>query len=110
MWKMLRSFRNHHFRRQVQLGSYYVDFVSISAALVIEVDGDTHTVGATPANDELRDNYLTARGFRVLRFWNNDVMNNPDGVYLVVESALAERFERVAPPTPHPSPQGGGET
>jgi very-short-patch-repair endonuclease len=110
MWSILRPFRDagHHFRRQVQLGAYYVDFVSLSHSLVIEVDGDTHGTDLAQGNDAVRDDYLKGRGFRVLRFWNNEVMTNPDGVYLVVERVLAERSEAVAPPTPDPSPQGGG--
>jgi very-short-patch-repair endonuclease len=111
MWSILQPFRNagYHFRRQVQLGAYYVDFVSFSHSLVIEVDGGTHTTDVAVRNDTSRDDYLKGRGFQVLRFWNNEVMMNPDGVYLVLERALAERSLRVSPPTPNPSPQGGGE-
>jgi very-short-patch-repair endonuclease len=112
MWRLLHPFRQRgvHFRRQVLIGSYYVDFACLSPGLVIEVDGDTHGTDMAKGNDAVRDDYLRGRGFLILRFWNNDVMRSPDGVYTVIEDALAERSARVAPPTPAPSPQGGGES
>ena len=110
MWSVLYHFRQQgfRFRRQVQLGDYYADFVCLAPALVIEVDGDTHSGALAETNDAVRDDYFRSRGFRVLRFWNNDVMQSPDGVYAVIAGALAEGSDEVAPPTPDPSPQGGG--
>ena len=110
MWSVLYHFRQQgfRFRRQVQLGDYYADFVSLTPALVVEVDGDTHAGALAEANDAARDDYFRSRGFRVLRFWNNNVMQNPNGVYAVIAGALAETSGEVAPPTPAPSPQGGG--
>ena len=90
-----------HFRRQVRLGRYIVDFASHSARLVIEVDGGQH--GEKLAADAERTRSLEAEGYRVLRFWNNDVLANTDGVLEVIQSALTTT------PTPDPSPQGGGE-
>jgi len=106
MWNILHQFRQqgHHFRRQVKLGSYYVDFAKLEEAIVIEVDGGTHAADEAVAKDAVRDRYLTARGYKVLRFWNNDVLMNPDGVCRMLELALA----CVATPTLDPSPQGGG--
>jgi very-short-patch-repair endonuclease len=106
MWRILHPFRQagFHFRRQVQIGSYYVDCACLEPSIAIEVDGDTHGGDLARSNDEMRDDYLSGRGFRVLRFWNNDVMTNPDGVYQAVAAVL----EPVSPPTPDPSPRGGG--
>ena len=70
MWRILWPFRQRgcHFRRQVQLGSYYVDFACIAAKLVIEVDGDTHGSEQGIVADGSRDEYLAGRGILVLRF------------------------------------------
>ena len=106
-WALAYAWRQsgYHFRRQFQLGSYYVDFACISACLVIEIDGDTHSAHPALSNDAVRDDYLKGRGFTVLRFSNRDVLTNPDGVFAVVGTYLGSR----APvPPPQPSPQGGG--
>lgn len=66
------------------------------------MDGDTHYSDAALLADERRDTYLRSRGYKVLRFTNVEVMGNGEGVFRVVQSALAE-----APPS-LPSPQGGG--
>ena len=69
---------------------------------MIEIDGGQH---ASNASDRERTRDLNARGYRVLRFWNNDVLGNVDGVLEIIVGAL-----RVAPPTPNPfPPQGRGE-
>ena len=106
-WKLTYTWRQAgwHFRRQFHLGAYYVDFVCIAAGLVVEIDGDTHGTDLALANDAVRDDYLRGRGFIVMRFSNQDVLRNPDGVFLLVASHLETR----APiPPPQPSPQGGG--
>jgi very-short-patch-repair endonuclease len=90
-----------HFRRQVRLGRYIVDFASHKAKLVIEIDGSQHAEQA--AADGERTRFLEAQGYRVVRFWNNEVLTNIDGVLEAIQCALA------ATPTPDPSPQGGGE-
>jgi len=111
MWRLLHPFRSsgYHFRRQEQIGPYYVDFACHSARLVIEVDGDTHTY--TQEADALRDEFLRHEGFGVLRVANDDVMGNPDGVFALVSSALegkapTRRPRRPPPDLPH---EGGGE-
>ncbi|HVW91333.1 MAG TPA: endonuclease domain-containing protein [Devosia sp.] len=90
MWRILHPFRRagHHFRRQVPLGPYFVDFASLSECLVIEIDGDSHATKVAEVADAERDNYLAARGFKVLRFWNNDVLRNPEGVYHAIAVLL----------------------
>src|SRR4051812_12238429 len=70
MWRLLHALRTngYHFRKQVKLGTYYVDFACLHAKLVIEVDGSTHGTDVARHNDALRDDYLKSRGFNVLRF------------------------------------------
>ena len=106
-WRLTHAWRQAgwHFRRQFQLGSYYVDFVCISAGLVIEIDGDTHGADLAVANDAVRDDYLGGRGSVVMRFSNQDVLENPEGVFLLVASHLETRAPT---PPPQPSPRGGG--
>ncbi len=110
-WRLLYPLRTNgwHFRKQVQLGSYYVDFACLHAGVIVEIDGETHGVELARNNDAVRDEYLAGRGFSVLRFSNRDVMGNPEGVYAMLVAALERRTasRRVDPP-PHPSPQGGG--
>jgi len=69
--------------------------------LIIEVDGDTHVTEDEVKRDERRDKYLSGRGYRVYRVTNPEVYENLDGV-------MDEIMEIIAPPTPNPSPQGGG--
>ena len=109
LWNQLRAdpLRVHHFRRQVPLGPYYADFASHSARLVIEVDGWTHATEAELAHDRRRDAFIRSEGYDVLRVTNVDVMENLDGVMLVVMAAL-EKSAQAATPTLDPSPQGGG--
>jgi very-short-patch-repair endonuclease len=90
-----------HFRRQVRIGRYIVDFASHGAKLAIEIDGSQHAEQA--AADAERTRFIEAQGYRVVRFWNNEVLTNIDGVLAAIQSALATT------PTPDPSPQGGGE-
>ena len=90
-----------HFRRQVRLGRYVVDFACHQARLVVEVDGGQHAVPS--ARDTARTRFIEAEGYRILRFWNNDVLTNIDGVLEVIHSTIGST------PTPVPSPQGGGE-
>jgi len=92
-WKLTYAWRQQgwHFRRQFQLGSYYVDFVCVSAGLVIEIDGDTHGTELALANDCVRDDYLRGRGFMVMRFSNRDVLTNAEGVFDVVAAHLETR-------------------
>jgi very-short-patch-repair endonuclease len=106
LWQHLRQppFKEHHFRRQATIGTYFADFASHQAKIVVEVDGGRH---AGSASDEVRTRYLEANGYRVLRFWNNEVLANISGVLASIDAAVnAER-----PPTPDPSPPqaGGGE-
>jgi very-short-patch-repair endonuclease len=80
-----RSLGGHKFVRQEPIGRYVVDFVCREARLVIEVDGGQH---ATDTRDAARDQWLSEQRYRVLRFWNNDVLRNMDGVLETIALAL----------------------
>ena len=88
MWRLLRDRRLHgvKFRRQVPIGPFVADFASIEHRLVVELDGGQH---AESGADVRRDNFLTVEGWRVMRFWNNDVMTNREGVLESIQQALA---------------------
>ena len=104
LWWHLRHtlrVRDTHFRRQVQLGRYIVDFASHKNRLVIEVDGGQHSENIEI--DAIRTKFLEAKGYLVLRFWNNDVIENIDGVLETIQKSL------VIPPTPTPPHKGEGE-
>ncbi|WP_423067024.1 endonuclease domain-containing protein [Devosia sp. CN2-171] len=110
MWRLLHPIRaaGYHFRRQEQIGPYYLDFACHSARLIIEIDGETHRFGDEA--DALRDEFLRHEAYRVLRLTNDDVLTNPDGVFAAVSSALEgsvpTRSRRPRPGLPH---EGGGE-
>jgi very-short-patch-repair endonuclease len=101
LWWHLREakFSGSHFRRQATIGNYFVDFCCHTTRLVIEVDGDSHAAGRQMIDDARRVEFLQARGYRVLRFWNNDVLTNIEGVMEVIASALAGGE---GPRAPHP--------
>ncbi|HEV7277142.1 MAG TPA: DUF559 domain-containing protein [Devosiaceae bacterium] len=96
MWRLLHVFRTdgYHFRKQVPIGPYYADIACHHARLVIEVDGDTHGTDAAARYDERRDAFLRGKGNLVLRFTNDDVLHNPDGVFDVVAAVLADRPQK----------------
>src|SRR5689334_25088859 len=101
LWRMLKEhFGDWHFRKQVPLRHFIADFASHRAKLVIEVDGGQHQAG----KDEPRTRVIEDEGYRILRFWNNEVLGNPDGVWTMIDGALRGRH-----PTPTPPHQGEGE-
>jgi very-short-patch-repair endonuclease len=87
LWFALRDrrFANFKFRRQVPLGRYIADFVCFESRVIIEVDGGQHAVSSS---DKERDRWFEANRFVVLRFWNNDVLSNLDGVLLSLLETL----------------------
>ncbi|HET7729541.1 MAG TPA: DUF559 domain-containing protein [Usitatibacter sp.] len=88
LWYRLRAgrFNGIKFRRQVPLGVYVVDFLCEQARLVVEVDGGQHAERV--AQDQERTQWLEARGYRVVRFWNDEVLTNMEGVLEVLEASL----------------------
>ena len=98
LWKSLRgdSLNGLRFRRQFPLGIYIVDFVCFEVRLIVEVDGGQH---ADSTKDALRDAWLKSQGFQVLRFWNNEVLQNMEGVMQVI-AETANSHPRVLPPPP----------
>jgi primosomal protein N' (replication factor Y) len=93
LWNLLRyrGLEGFKFRRQRPIGPFIADFACIEEQIIIEVDGGQH---ADNVADERRTAWLTARGWRVLRFWNHDVLNNIDGVHRMLVEALGSTESR----------------
>ena len=105
LWRHLRAHRldGQKFRRQQPMGPYIVDFVHFGARLIVEADGGQHD---GREQDAVRDRWLEQQGFRIMRFWNNDILQNPEAVLSSILATLA----LPAPPLPRPlSREGGGE-
>ena len=105
LWRILRNrqFEGVKFRRQVSMGPYIGDFVCYDARLVIEADGGQHNELKA---DTLRDAWFAAKGFRVLRFWNNEILKNSEGVAAAIAMALKGEAPLTRPLCGHPLPQG----
>jgi very-short-patch-repair endonuclease len=90
LWWKLRELAaaGTHFRRQATIGPYFADFACHTNRLVIEIDGGQHDTSVQRNRDRRRDEYLRRNGYRVLRFWNNDVRDNIDGVLTIICEAL----------------------
>jgi very-short-patch-repair endonuclease len=88
LWALLRGRRliGCKFRRQYPIGSYVADFACFAHRLVVELDGGQHAT--QEKRDAARTRAIERRGFRVIRFWNNDVLRNPEGVLTMVLEAL----------------------
>lgn len=97
LWYHLRAhrFMGLKFKRQKPVGRYIVDFVCLEHRLIVELDGGQHAEQI--AYDQDRDEWLRGQGYTVLRFWNNDVMQNLEGVLEQIRLALS----------PNPSPTSG---
>jgi very-short-patch-repair endonuclease len=102
LWHRLRNrqIAASKFVRQKPVGRYVCDFICREHKLIIEVDGGQH---AESAGDVIRDRYLTEQGFHVLRFWNNVVTGNIEGVLMAIEARLQEAEQKL-PLTPTLSP------
>lgn len=89
LWQCLRNVHTgFKFRRQLPVGPYIADFACIEAKLIVEVDGGQHCENA---KDEKRTQYLSGCGYEVIRFWNNDVTDNLEGVVSTLTLALSQR-------------------
>jgi len=99
LWKHLRTkqFQGLKFRRQEQIGRFIADFVCYERSLIIEADGGQHALEKEKDNE--RTAWLNTQGFTVLRFWNNEILSNPEGVLEVIAKACT-------PPLPSPLPPG----
>ena len=86
LWHALRDrrFDGWKFRRQASIGPYVADFLCHAGRLIVEVDGGQHSV----ERDAARTAFLSGQGYRVIRFWNNDVLENTHGVLRALEAAL----------------------
>ena len=86
LWRALREqLPDVKWRRQMPVGPYFVDIACFAERLIIELDGGQHT----PETDAARTRFITGQGYRVLRFWNNDVADNCDGVMATIAVAVA---------------------
>ncbi len=103
LWRALReAVLPWRFRRQHPIGGHIADFACPAAKLVIEIDGGQHA--AQQAADAARSASLAAHGYRVIRFWNNEVLGNCAGVQEQIRDACAG-----SPTSPRPSPPPGAE-
>ena len=119
LWARIRreQLGGFKFRRQVGIGEFVVDFARYDARLIIEVDGATHSTDAEVVADAARDAHLGAQGYAILRFTNDEVFHNIDGVSETIRLKLTvlrprleiETFEGGATPLPNPPPQGRRE-
>ena len=99
LWRHLRDrqIEGFKFRRQQAVGRYVLDFVNLEKKVVVELDGGQHVLDP---GDKLRDEWLRAEGYQVLRFWDNQVFSNLEGVLETIRDVLL---------TPHPDPLPQGE-
>jgi very-short-patch-repair endonuclease len=108
LWRLLRDRRLNgiKFRRQVPVGPYIVDFLCVGAKLIVEADGSQH---AASPRDNARDAYLERQGWKVLRFWNNEILQHREKV---LETILAHanllNLEPSSGPSGHLLPEGEG--
>ena len=88
LWRALKSRQanNAKFRRQHPVGPYVADFAVIETRLIVEVDGGQHAL-----ESNRRTRYLESRGYRVIRFWNNEILDNLDGVLHEIATAMNDR-------------------
>ncbi|HXL66244.1 MAG TPA: DUF559 domain-containing protein [Xanthobacteraceae bacterium] len=86
LWRHLRhlTLQGSHFRRQVPIGPYVVDFACFSGRLILELDGSQHGNETNRSRDQARTRWLEKEGYRVLRFWNNEIIANIDGVMAMI--------------------------
>ena len=102
LWRNLRNrdLGGWKFRRQYWIGNYIVDFVCVEKKLIIELDGGQHAIQVE--QDDQRSEFLKGKGYQVIRFWNNEVLQEGEAVLNVILSHLNN-------PSPQPSPLKSGE-
>jgi very-short-patch-repair endonuclease len=99
MWSLVRANRmsGYKFRRQHALGTYIADFICLKARLVIEVDGDTHGTDEAEELDAKRTEVIESLGYRVIRFWNHEVLAETDDVADAIFNALHPEVSQRSP-------------
>ncbi len=111
LWHFLRAqkLRGQKFRRQAAIGSYVVDFVCFSTKLIVELDGPQHLEPDAVEHDQRRTNWLAARGFRLIRFRNQQLDENIHAVVDEIGHVLAElKMHAESPPSPALPAEGRG--
>lgn len=108
LWRRLRlkQVEGYKFRRQHPVGGYVVDFVCLERKIIVEIDGGQHTEHL--AYDSRRSGELRSRGFRIVRFWNHEVLNDIDAVLEVIRGELMPSSESSPHPNPPPAERGEG--
>ena len=103
LWSVLRNrnIKDLKFRRQFKVGNYIVDFCCPSKKLVVELDGGHHSEEEVRSHDKKKQGYLEKQGYKIVRFWNNEIDDNLDGVVLKIVQSLS--------PHPTPLPSGRGQ-
>jgi len=112
LWWGLRQLplEGTHFRRQAPIGPYFADFACHEKKLIIEIDGSQHALPTHAAADAKWTEFLAASGYRVLRFWNNEVLKETEGVMQAIYDALCETESQRPPPlTPPHRAEARGE-
>jgi very-short-patch-repair endonuclease len=106
LWRQLRgrTFKGLKFRRQLTMGNYIVDFVCLDKRLIIELDGSQHNAEPQRQYDGVRDQWLRSQGFRILRFWNNEIFDEWEAI---AEALWKAAQEDPSPPTPLPQGERG---
>ena len=110
LWRHLRylNVKGSHFRREVAIGPYIAYYACLSAKLIVEVDGSQHGTDNGLRRDDVRTCWLNDEGYRVLRFWNNDVMSKTTAVLEAIDQVIDLTPPRL-PLAGDPPPQGEGE-
>ena len=111
LWRYLKPNRidGLGFRRQVPFQHYIADFVCLSAKLIVELDGESHDFEERQKADQTRDAFFVSEGFQVLRFTNEQVLSNLEGVVETIRQATASCASGL-PPSPTLPHKGGGST
>jgi very-short-patch-repair endonuclease len=109
LWRYLKANRldGLGFRRQTPIRNYIADFICMSAKLIVELDGESHDFDERQKADQKRDAFFVSEGFQVLRFTNEQVMSNLEGVVEAIRHATSSRASGL-PPSPTLPHKGGG--
>ena len=110
LWNAVRAHRlmGLSFRRQIPIAGYIVDFACPTHRLIVEVDGSQHGDDEGLRRDDIRTRWLQSEGYRVIRFWNNDVMSRTDAVLETIHDIITVTPPRL-PAAGDPPPQGEGK-